>query len=164
MVTSALRSAVLFLSDRVPMYVPPGSESALGEKDLDTQSEPESIKSKHEKYIWEIHESIRQLGLVHVPDPDSIPHNKLFRVVRFGPAEFLNVMPDRQLHPAPIPELLQQRNMNVLVNLWYKKGLVPLAALTPGVAAAFWPSCLDLDATGNTCNLCRCVRIETPAR
>jgi hypothetical protein len=135
-------------------------KSTLGEEALDEESEP---VQRHEKYIWEIHESIKQSKSLYVPDPDNIPHDKLFRLVRFGPAEFANEMPDSQpekrpmLHPAPIPELLQQRNLNVIVNHWYKTENLNLAPLKPGVSAAFWPSCLDLDSSGNSCNLCRCV-------
>jgi hypothetical protein len=77
------------------------------------------------------------------------------RVVRFGPANFPNSMPETNLHPAPIPHLLQQRNLNVLVNHLYKSNRFPSVAFKPGVHAAFWPSCLDLDSTGATCSLCR---------
>ncbi len=118
-----------------------------------------------------LNELIPQLKLPHrrrqpwqrgaLPNPDLNPENTLFRVVRFGPASFYNSMLDTILHPAPIPDLLQQRNLNALVNHLYKKSSFPRAPFKSGVFAAFWPSCLDLDDTGATCNLCRYDTLES---
>ena len=143
MAQSALQSVVLFRSEAVPKY----------------GSLKKSKNETHDKYIWEIHKSIEDT--MWVPDADRIPDNMLFRVVRFGPVEYSNTAPKGLLHPAPIPDFLQQRNLNVLVNYFYKRGAFDKAPVIPGVAAAFWPSCLDLDVTGKSCNLCRWVSPHT---
>jgi hypothetical protein len=171
-----LRTATVLRSKSAPKYKPAGTrEEAEGSEDAEGSEEAEagsdgtfsadesdshsdfvrSCRPSHEKYIREIHESFEQTGYIWVPNPDKIPENTLFRVVRFGPGNFYNKIPDSGLHPAPIPDLLQQRNLNVLVNHLYKKNLFPSVPFTSGVFAAFWPSCLDLDSTGATCNLCR---------
>jgi hypothetical protein len=164
MTETCLRSAILFRSKSVPNNVSALTRKKAKKSDgecsadaSDSHSEfVRSCKPSHEKYIREIHESIGEMGYLLVPNTDMIPENTIFRVVRFGPSNFLNSMPETGLHPAPIPHLLQQRNLNVLVNHLYKANRFPRVASKPGVHAAFWPSCLDLDsATGATCSLCR---------
>ena len=167
--TCARHKAGADLSEAVPEHRRTAKDGTCERETSTDRSEGDSSEEEsksreciiHEKYIREIHQSIEEAGHLWVPDSEQIPSNLLFRVVRFGPAAFSNAVPSADLHPAPIPDLLQQRNLNVIVNHMYKQNKFSRAPFTDGFFAAFWPSCLDLDTTGATCNLCRC---DTPPR
>jgi hypothetical protein len=114
-----------------------------------------------QKFCQEIRADIAKAGELWLPDPDDIPPEASFPVVEYAPVRVdeeigeLVQAGDRAGHAAPIPYMLQLRNLNAAINHAYKEGRFATVPPREGLAAALWPSCSDVDPACASCSLCR---------